>query len=639
MNYYTQSNMLHIINLIAIFLSVTLLQITSIHALTTAPAPLNWTQLASITPLGKRYDSAYTYAYEQLVILGGIGGTARDVWTSVDGITYEQRIHIAPWSSRQSFDAVTYHNTTSNIDTIYIDGPSGDIWSTTDNGIQWKQLTANAYSNENRLFGCMVVMPETEILYQIGGISSPYNSDNSHMNNDIYTSIDGGITWSLIIPTTNIFSPRYGHRCLVDNITGQIILTGGKDGVSNVWLSDVWSTYDGIVWQQLNSDAFIGRQQHGLIQNTYGTLFIIAGEGSDSNGYGEALHDVYISTDSGVTWIRQPDAPFVPRYNSMILCNENNIIYVICGETTTSMLSDVWSVNSTQFDSVTYDNVPTHAPTSAPSSTATPSGPLDNNLCPTTSSSSASIQLPAAICVPYNDANCTSISSGTTRIMLPIPSDDLPFNICQRNIFTQFGQHLIDDLSIITGANNQRFVVQTVDIVSNMAYIIIDILPYIPYTTQQITNNYRSYAALVLATSGVDDSITIASKLASATSTQLSYNQLQYIQYGKLSSITQECNDGTFSTTCADTKSTINTQLYNDSIITTHNIESWSFIIIGILSAILGIVVTILIYCIYQYTITNQQINILQRDNKRFGIDDEIVISPTPAAPSNNIQQ
>ena len=59
------------------------------------------------------------------------------------------------------------------------------------------------------------------------------------MYNDIWQSIDVGISWTLIT-TAAPFSPRYGHRAIVSSNGLMVTLLGGYD---NTYLNDVWNSY------------------------------------------------------------------------------------------------------------------------------------------------------------------------------------------------------------------------------------------------------------------------------------------------------------------------------------------------------------------------------------------------------------
>ncbi|WP_232819408.1 kelch repeat-containing protein, partial [Saccharospirillum mangrovi] len=90
------------------------------------------------------------------------------------------------------------------------------------------------------------------------------------------------------------FSPRCGHRIALFNQRLWLV-GGGRDGVYN----DVWTSQDGIHWQQVLEHApFSARLNHELVVFDQ-RLWVIGGRGAD-----ESLNDVWSSVN-GTDWIQE----------------------------------------------------------------------------------------------------------------------------------------------------------------------------------------------------------------------------------------------------------------------------------------------------------------------------------------------
>lgn len=90
-------------------------------------------------------------------------------------------------------------------------------------------------------------------------------------NNDVWSSSDG-ISWEQQTTSGEIFTPRYGHQVVVfkedSSKDEQLWLIGGADGFDegDNSMNDVWSSSDGISWQQKTPEAdFSARDGHQVV--------------------------------------------------------------------------------------------------------------------------------------------------------------------------------------------------------------------------------------------------------------------------------------------------------------------------------------------------------------------------------------
>ena len=118
--------------------------------------------------------------------------------------------------------------------------------------------------------------------------------ETSTNKNDIWTSADGGVTWTPVSITGTHWSGRRGHQSFVYN--DKIWILGGYDGT---YKNDIWTSADGgIIWTPVSVTGahWSGRRGHqSFVYND--KIWVLGGE-DDSN----SKNDIWTSTDEGITW-------------------------------------------------------------------------------------------------------------------------------------------------------------------------------------------------------------------------------------------------------------------------------------------------------------------------------------------------
>jgi len=186
-----------------------------------------------------RRDSQQCVVYSNKVwLMGGGRGvddfsmateTTNDVWSSTDGLNWDNATPAAQWHQRDSFAAVAFKGKMWVIGGHYytFGQPAvryRDVWSSTD-GSNWTLVTDNAPWGLRS--SPQVVIYENK-MWLLGGYTDTWK-------NDVWTSEDGS-NWTL--ETASVpWMARAGHRCLVKDDT--IWLMGGyNDGLygNGVWI-------------------------------------------------------------------------------------------------------------------------------------------------------------------------------------------------------------------------------------------------------------------------------------------------------------------------------------------------------------------------------------------------------------------
>ena len=189
---------------------------------------------------------------DRLWIFGGwlssYAAPPRDVWSSADGKTWTQVKEQAPWIHSDLAMSVVFQDRMWFMGGWYngrLEGheAGNQVWSSTD-GVRWDQATDSANWSP-RIASALVVFKGK--MWLLGGTENYYFGDNSSLKNDVWCSADGR-TWTQATADAG-WSPRAYHQAVVLN--DRIYVFGGGNYVPEYRaLSDVWSSADGIRWQQ-----------------------------------------------------------------------------------------------------------------------------------------------------------------------------------------------------------------------------------------------------------------------------------------------------------------------------------------------------------------------------------------------------
>jgi hypothetical protein len=163
-------------------------------------------------------------------IIGGLSRASHcnDVWSSVDGVTWEVVSDSAPFPQRCSHSCVVYDSKLWIIggrDNGY--NALNDVWSSVD-GAEWKIVTADAgFSPRQGLVGLIY----NNKIWIIGG----HGFDVSDIAADIWNSSNGS-TWSLVSDSSG-FAQRAFHTGMIFN--NRMWILAGMSGYQSL-ANDVW---------------------------------------------------------------------------------------------------------------------------------------------------------------------------------------------------------------------------------------------------------------------------------------------------------------------------------------------------------------------------------------------------------------
>ncbi|MDP1688580.1 MAG: hypothetical protein Q8L47_00380 [bacterium] len=307
------------------------------------PSLLTWT-LATSSAEWETRDSAVSFVFQnKMWTMGGLDANKvidknynvkyweaphfNDIWTSEDGVNWQEVKTHAEWAERRSMSVVVFQ------DKLWmfggwstISGYTSDIWNSTD-GITWTKVVANAAWPARE--GQTAEVFQGKIWF-MGGV----NYDKRQTFNDVWWS-DNGTEWNKAT-TTIPWSSRWDHATAV--YKGKIYLSGGMN-IKKETFKDVWSSSDGLNWELVNANPpWQDRQGHSMV--VLRDKMWIVGRLNDLEGKG--VNDIWY-TDDGLNWQKtQTDPPWLGREDHSVLIFKDRIFVFGGMDANWKWRNDVW---------------------------------------------------------------------------------------------------------------------------------------------------------------------------------------------------------------------------------------------------------------------------------------------------------
>lgn len=228
-----------------------------------------------------------------------------DVWSSVDGKTWQLETGDAPFGRRWFHQAVVH-----NGEMWVISGASTpnnfltDAWSSPD-GFNWTQHTANMglpwYSTH------LNVVVFNGAMWAVSGGTT-------------FSSADG-VTWTPRSAVGAIAGANGRGYASLNVYNGSLWYIAGSPGLQAApadVVNDVWKSSDGISWTQVTASAsFAKRMRHqSFVMNE--RLWVFGGEISDGAGGSAWALDAWSTTD-GATWTVEPTGGLDAAYLAKVV--------------------------------------------------------------------------------------------------------------------------------------------------------------------------------------------------------------------------------------------------------------------------------------------------------------------------------
>lgn len=302
-----------------------------------APDWVRVTERAQWQPRDSQGELVY---HDRLWILGGwfdsYEAPPRDVWSSADGKTWDLIQPTAAWKHSDLPMTLVFK------DRMWFMGgwhngrlpghsASNEVWGSVD-GVAWEQATSAAAWTPRIAAGAVVFKDKMWIL---GGIENYYFGDDTSLKNDVWFSADGK-TWQMAVANA-AWSPRAYHQAVVldDRIW---ILGGGNYVPSHHALNDVWSSADGVHWEQVTDAAPWGPRLWFSSVVYRDRIWVLGGWSKSQGNFG----DVWCSKD-GRDWLCLKSArSWSPRHEHSAFVFQDKLW--VAGGHAYPLNSEVWSL-------------------------------------------------------------------------------------------------------------------------------------------------------------------------------------------------------------------------------------------------------------------------------------------------------
>ncbi|MBI3851358.1 MAG: hypothetical protein HY298_13940 [Verrucomicrobia bacterium] len=228
-----------------------------------------WSSIDGITWKLITTNAPYDGYAEMTVYAGKIWAVKQSVRNSADGVNWKQIAEKTPFGVRSYGELVVHDGMMWQL------GSGEDVWSTT-NGVTWKCLAAHAPYGSR--FASAAVAFKGK-LWVIGGAVEKTNTPREMVYpefttfNDVWCSSDGA-DWTRVVEHAP-WLPRMWFVPIV--YADRLWIIGGFDNVHRANFDDAWWTEDGIKWHRLDTKTKFSPRHEVTAYVHANSLWVVAG--------------------------------------------------------------------------------------------------------------------------------------------------------------------------------------------------------------------------------------------------------------------------------------------------------------------------------------------------------------------------
>jgi hypothetical protein len=320
------------------------------HGESTMAPEYEWTKMIEPAAFAPRDGAGALVFKNRMWLLGGWNPrdpkhfpkiTNNEVWSSANGLEWKLETESAPWEGRHTAGYVVFK------DKMWIVGGDAnrshyqnDVWSSAD-GVNW-DLVCEEVPWRDRVLHCTAVFQAK--IWVFGGQNMPgfVHEPEDIFYADAWNSEDGK-NWTKVADDL-----PWGPRGMVGKplvFKNRIWLLGGgtyntPKNPERIFYNDVWSSDDGIHWEQHLSSAPWAPRQMLDVAAFDNRMWVLEGWGRTEGN----LNDVWYSED-GHQWTEVSGTPWAPRHAGCVFVFEN-ALWMVAGN---NLTADVWKLTRKRF--------------------------------------------------------------------------------------------------------------------------------------------------------------------------------------------------------------------------------------------------------------------------------------------------
>ena len=238
-----------------------------------------WTRVTEQAPFAARDGAGALVFQNRMWLLGGWNPSDpvhfpkicnSEVWSSADGAHWTLENPHAPWEGRHCAGYVVHQGKMRIVGGDPNQGyHQSDVWSSAD-GVKWELVTSEVPWGPRGMIGGSVVFKNRMWLLGGGTYDTPKKPDRIYYN-DVWSSADG-IHWQQHVKAAP-WRPRQYHDVAVFD-DRMWIMEGYSPGIGNS--NDVWHSADGVEWTELPGTPWLPRHAASVFVHDH-ALWMVAG--------------------------------------------------------------------------------------------------------------------------------------------------------------------------------------------------------------------------------------------------------------------------------------------------------------------------------------------------------------------------